>query len=305
MSLDTELMWGSFDLVTQDEFERRNPGARGVNLRLLELLRSHRLSATWAVVGHLFLRDDAARCRGTVDEDVPWPSTPRSRAAPSGDVITQPLWYAADLVAAIRSCDVPQEIACHSFSHTTMNRLTADELRGELRACAALARATGVGLKSFVFPHNVQAHHETLRDEGFVCFRSDPLPDGGGVLRTPQRFVRYFGQFRRHAPAALPTRHRTGLLNIPSSMFLSPRHGLRRFVPIGRVLERALSGIEQAVAERKVFHLYFHPFNLCSEPETLFWVLDRIFDRVARLRDAGALDVLTMNEIAERCDAGS
>ena len=55
LSFDTELIWGSFDTKTPEEFGRLYPDVRGTIDRLLSLLDRYEVSATWAVLGHVFL----------------------------------------------------------------------------------------------------------------------------------------------------------------------------------------------------------------------------------------------------------
>ena len=56
LSLDTELAWGSLRRKDERAFDAAYPRARETTLRLLDLLARHGVPATWAIVGHLFLR---------------------------------------------------------------------------------------------------------------------------------------------------------------------------------------------------------------------------------------------------------
>ena len=55
LSLDTELVWGSFDIFPPATFEARYPQIRSVIRGILDALVDREMGATWAVVGHLFL----------------------------------------------------------------------------------------------------------------------------------------------------------------------------------------------------------------------------------------------------------
>ena len=50
--------------------------------------------------------------------------------------------------------------------------------------------------------------------------------------------------------------------------------------------------------KNKVFHLWFHPFNLSFDRKGLLSVLREVFKEAARLRDAGLLDIRTMGDLA-------
>src|SRR5687767_9232224 len=98
LSLDTELAWGSFDHTPVAAFANRYPDLRGTIRRLLDLFERYELSATWAVVGHLFL--DSCQ-RGGDGRAHPECLRPQYRwyphdwlgADPCTDRHTDPLWY--------------------------------------------------------------------------------------------------------------------------------------------------------------------------------------------------------------------
>jgi len=52
---DTELVWGSLDHTTPEEFAARYPDVRGIIGELITMLGHYEISATWAIVGHLLL----------------------------------------------------------------------------------------------------------------------------------------------------------------------------------------------------------------------------------------------------------
>ncbi len=127
ISIDVELAWGRVHhgirpgSDTLFDEERRSVAA------MLDLMQRYRISATWAVVGHLFLD----RC-----EPVGGVHHPELRRAPyswfEGDwfaddpgttVHRDPWWYAPDLIDAIKACPVNQEIGSHSFSHQIVGDL--------------------------------------------------------------------------------------------------------------------------------------------------------------------------------------
>ena len=59
-------------------------------------------------------------------------------------------------------------------------------------------------------------------------------------------------------------------------------------------------GIERAVQEGRVFHLWFHPTNLADETETMLDGLRMLFEEVRIRRGCGQLEVLTMGALADR-----
>ena len=88
ISIDTEQIWGYFDLIGEQQFEARYPDARATHHRLLELLSREGIGATWAVVGalcpvHHFVRIGAHSFIGggtTITRDVlPFSKTAAAR----------------------------------------------------------------------------------------------------------------------------------------------------------------------------------------------------------------------------------
>src|SRR5262245_38375497 len=55
ISIDTEQIWGHFDLFGESEFRRRYPDSTSIHDRLLHCLCAAGISATWTVVGGLSL----------------------------------------------------------------------------------------------------------------------------------------------------------------------------------------------------------------------------------------------------------
>jgi len=306
LTFDLELVWGSFDHMSASQFEAVYPDVRGVIRDVLGLLETHGISATWAIVGHLFLSDCERGADGRAHPDLPrpaysWRDEDWFADDPCTDRHRDPLWYGDDLVELLIGASVPQEIASHSFAHALYETPGCDSsvAAADLDACITLARQRGITLRSFVFPRNREGHHAVIRDHGFVAYR--------GV--DPTWYRRIHGPLRRVAhvadealgttpPVTLPAETLPGLWNIPGSMMLYPRKGSRRFIPMATRRRRARSGLQRAVREGKVFHLWCHPFNLVHDRSAMLSLLDRLLAEAARLRTAGALDITTMGALA-------
>jgi hypothetical protein len=86
-------------------------------------------------------------------------------------------------------------------------------------------------------------------------------------------------------------------------MVLLAYDGARRFLPDRARAWQAERGLRAAIRQGRVFHLYFHPYNLASSPRMLR-VLEDILQSVSRHRSAGALRVSTMGQLAAEALAG-
>lgn len=306
LSLDFELIWGTLDLFGPDGFREACSRERALVGRLVEALERHDISATWCIVGHLFLD----RCDGGSPKhpDIVRPTHSWVRGDwfqhdPAGTEATAPLFLGRSLVERIRSSRVPQEIGCHSFSHVIFgdNGCSRETAASEVAASLSAAARMGIALKSFAFPRNRVGHLDLLKQLGFVCYRG-PGPrwyerdDSPGALG---RLAHLLDVARAATPpTVLPERTPEGLWNIPGSMIYFPMHGVRRHIPVSRRVLRARKGLEEAARRKRIFHLWFHPTNLADETEAMFAGLDTILAEAARMRESGALRILTMSAIA-------
>jgi hypothetical protein len=307
LSFDTELIWGSFDQYSPAEFQRLYPDIRGTIRAALQLLEAYEVSATWAVVGHLFLRECPRAANGLAHPELVrpkqrWRPGDWYASDPCTDMERDPLWYGEDILDLIQGARVEQEIGCHSFSHVLYGdeELTSDAVNADLDACIVLAASRGITLRSFVFPRNNEGHHEALRRHGFTAYRgAEPTRWAG----APVPAVRA-GHLLTHAlgvapPVSQPYEQLPGLWNIPASSLLMHRAGARRLISRAARLRRAREGIRRAEATRGNFHLWTHPFNLANDPPYLLGVLEAILKDVVAARDRGSMSIEPMGAVAK------
>lgn len=311
VSFDTELIWGSFDHTSPAEFERQYPDIRRTIDEVLALLARYEVPATWAVLGHLYLGACARDAAGLAHPELvhprqSWYPGDWYAADPCTDRERDPLWYGDDIVDAIQAAAPLHEIGCHSFGHALYDdpALTPEAVRSDLQACLALARERGIRPRSFVFPRNREGHHQLLREAGFVAFRgADPtwharLPGAAGRV----------GHLIDQAiaippPVSVPTERLPGLWDIPGSMILLHRAGIRRYVPYDSRVRKARAGLRHAARRGGVFHLWMHPFNLASDRVGMLAALEAIVQSAVRHRDAGRVRIETMGALADRLAA--
>jgi hypothetical protein len=266
------------------------------------------MSATWAVVGHLFLDRCRRDANGAPHPEIvmPAPESPAARwyrADPGTTRESDPLFYGDDLLDLLTAGRTVQEIGCHSFVHAPYDdpAMTADVVRSDLAECKRVAAARGIELTSFVFPRNREAHHDVLRAEGFTAYRgADPTWHahiGGPVGRLAHLVDQAVAM---PPPVSVPSERLPGLWNIPGSMLLLHSSGVRRVVPLRARVAKARAGLRRAVRDGAVFHLWTHPFNIASDAAFMLEALERILREAAVMRDRGALAVEPMRAIAAR-----
>ncbi len=304
LSLDTELAWGSAHGGNLPQREALFQQTRNCIGRLLKLLEEYQIQATWALVGHLFLEHcqpvNGVKHPEIVRPQYPWFPDDWFLPDPCSRLEDAPIWYGSDIVQQIINCKVNQEIGCHTFSHVRIGEpgCSRECFASELSACRAEAEKLGLNLQSFVFPRNSVGHLDVLSDAGFLAYRGvspslfERLP---GIAR---RVCRQLGHFLPLTPpVALPKRE-NGLWNLPASYFYpSTYQWWKRIFGISRLYKVKL-GLRKAARKPAVFHLWFHPFNLASQPDKFMSELENIFAEVCRYRNAGRLENLTMGELA-------
>jgi hypothetical protein len=176
----------------------------------------------------------------------------------------------------------------------------------DLTACVRAAAADGVALRSFVFPRNLEGHHELLKSHGFVAYRGADQTWFRALPPAVRRPAHLLDQsLALTPPVSIPTETLPGLWNVPGSMILLPRDGVRRLVPFAARVAKARAGLAAAVRQGRVFHLWFHPFNFAVDRTALLRALDEILRSAVELRERGQLDILTMFEVAKAMNAGS
>lgn len=310
LSLDFELLWGTMDLSGPDGFRSRcEIERRDVLDRLLQLFVRFDIRATWLVVGHLFLDRCAAGMDGKHPEIVrprhAWCRNDWFAHDPGGAEADAPLFLGRSLVEKIRRCPVPQEIGSHSFSHVIFGDrgCSVETAQSELAASVNAARDLGLELESFSFPRNQVGHRQLLAAFGFRCYRGpEPLwYHRTGVPAIIRRFAHLWDVVAiTTPPVVLPRPTTDGVVDIPGSMVFFPAHGLRRALPMAWRVRRALRGLDAAVRQRRVFHLWMHPTNMADNLPGMFRGLEMILARAAALRAEGRLDVMPMGALATR-----
>ena len=55
--------------------------------------------------------------------------------------------------------------------------------------------------------------------------------------------------------------------------------------------------------QKRIFHIWFHPYNLATDVDGLLYGLEKIFAEVSLLRSQGVLENPTMGELSDVLDA--
>jgi len=274
ISIDVELAWGVWDRPDPESLTRAAE-ERSIVRALVAMFERHDVSATWAIVGRLLDRDPARRPE---------------------------LWFAPEVIDTIRAAKVPQDIGSHSYAHVYFTDTPREELRRDLAHARQVHDAHGLPFTSFVFPKNRVAHTDLLAEAGVRVFRS---VDRGWHIDARERFGATAGRVANLVDKLLPITPRVvepirhgDLVELPSSMLLMARNGLRRAAHPAAVRAKARRGLEAAVETGKTFHLWFHPSNFYFDGERQLAILEDIVTEAASLRRRQGLEIRPMSAYA-------
>lgn len=294
ISIDAELGWGFHDMPEPpvDRLEAAQDGWQ----TLLEVLDTHDVPATWAVVGHLLLED----CDG-VHADLPsidgWFDRERGEWLERRD-----LRYGTDLVADVADSGVDHDIGCHTFSHVLFDdpRVSEEIATAELEAAISAADSAGIRYDSFVFPRNAVGYRDLLAEFDFSCYRSAASVPPSGFGRAAEKLLMTVDPTR--VDLVEPTVDEYGLVDVPPSLFLFGFEGWPRGVAesfgVDPIVRQAKSAIDRASRESGVCHMWLHPNNLRTERDVRR--LRSIVRYAAERRDDTDLEIQTMSQVANK-----
>lgn len=302
-SLDTELGTGFFD---KDEERKRIFSLDGVLerekiARILALLDEYEITATWAVVGHIFYE----RCEEC--EICPlheWEG--KYKSYDEAYKTDHPLWYGADVIDMLLSARMNHEIGFHGYTHEIFNQISREKAEIEIKEFIRVARRKGIDVKSIVFPRDKVGYLDLFEKYGFLCFREEEsLP-----LLTRNKF--FIGKLAKHLDHILaistpPIYDLEEFGTRPLVNLTATQHifGFNRSVEVALDqwglsnlrIRRMTRAIRKAAAQKKVVHIWAHPWEFRREDD--IDKLRLIFESVAEEIEVGRMKSIGMADMAK------
>lgn len=302
ISLDTELLWGRHDRPYQ-QFIPRTQKEREIIRTILSWCKKNKIPITWAIVGHLFLRSCSKVHNVKHPEIIRSVKTEEGRDWFADDPCTSdkqdPSWYAPDIIKEIQNTQM-QEIGLHSFSHVSFGSVLCTRETAESEIVASLKAASMYKIKfsSFVFPYNLIGYLDILKKYKFTSYRGiqQNIPILRGFFHHMFMALDFF---LPTVPSIVTASLENGLVNIPASFYFPSSRGKRKYIPKGMRFAKARKGIDAAIKQGKIFHLWTHPTDLADNTENLLEELHKIFMYAVAMQKKGLLEIKTMEEIAK------
>ncbi|MBN1283778.1 MAG: hypothetical protein JXB47_00105 [Anaerolineae bacterium] len=302
-SLDTELAWGYFDLDARREATFSPDGSRERKsiLRVLDLCNEFGITGTWALVGHLFHKK-CVHCE--ICPVLEWKGKYRSFEQIYDT--DHPLWYWGDLVDHLLACDAPQEVAFHGYTHDIFDERTMsrEKARVEIQEWLRLAEPLGITPRSIVFTRDRVGHLDLFKEAGFTCYRSDvKLPIyfrtkyGGSLIKSVDHILGL-----STPPVYDLEVQPSGLVNLPTSQHIFAfNRKLETMLDNANLptlrLRRIVKAIRKAAAEKKIVHIWAHPWEFRTEKD--FEKLRYLLRHAAEEINKGRLRSIGMAELAD------
>ena len=77
---------------------------------------------------------------------------------------------------------------------------------------------------------------------------------------------------------------KSGILNINGSMYFVSGRGLKKYIPLGVRYLKSKMGINNAIKQCKVFHVWFHPMDFVDDSRKLFSDFERVLKYATKKR---------------------
>lgn len=319
LDIEVELAWRVIDKrIRKEKLTRESEKVRELLGDIIQIVDKYSIPVTWGVLGHIML-DRCNRRSGVPHPEMlrptyKWMKRDWYAYDPCKNMTEEPAFYGRDITDRIFNyalkSKTPHDIACHSFSHQLFgDKGCSEELaEAEIGQCIRLlTELYGIRPMVFIFPRDYPGHFDVLQKNSFIAFRGQIprvityLESGGGAWNTMRKYISlasYLISFYLGIPAPVVSpKRQNGLVSIPASMC----YNKKPFVPLRLVVSKAMKGLNRAVKEKKIFHLYTHLINFGEAPDSKVFLqgFEKILASADFHRKRRELEIGTIRNIAE------
>lgn len=314
ISLDFELFWGVRDKRSIETYGSNILAVQQVIPSLLSAFDRYNVKGTFSTVGFLFARDKND-LKNFLPERKPMYTDAHLSPYPAlesigNDESDDPYHFGFTLLKKIQE-NGKHEIGSHTFCHYYCLEpgQGPEDFRADLEAAQKIAAAKGLQMRSLVFPRN-QFNSDYLsvcQSCGIDSYRGNPdswLYTGRNkndenlfrrAFRIIDAYINISGYHCHTADHLL-----TGpIANIAASRFLRPwSRKLRWLEPLR--LNRIKRAMHHAAANKKLFHLWWHPHNFGANQQENMYILEQILQYYQVLNQQYGFSSETMSGLTDQ-----
>lgn len=278
ISIDLELAWGVWDKINHNYLNNAINLEREIVDKLLNVFNHYDLPVTWATVGAL------------IDKN--------NKMINVGD---KKAWYAPDVIDKIINSKTNHLIASHSYAHPNFKETNENTIIEDFEKAKYFFESIDIKPNVLIFPRNQVAHLSILKKFNYKFYRS---VDKSWYKRVSNH-NKFLGKIANISDKILPfttnsikpIKHENGLTEIPSSILLISRNGLKFAVTNFNMFYKIKKGIELAIKNKECFHIWFHPSNFYFKSHKQFDLLNNILIYVKKMREKNLIDVKLLDQL--------
>lgn len=321
ISLDFELQWGIFDVVTIDDYRENLENSRIALNKIVEISDQNNIRLTIATVGFLFAKNKEElkpylpkiTPAYTNSELNPYPELKKI-----GHNEHDPLFYFAQSSIKDIVKNDAHEICTHTFSHyyCAAAGQNIEEFEADLIAAKRIGGLVGVEPKSIVFPRN-QVNKKYLKicnkhgissyrgTEKSFAYRETSNSNNIIIKALPNSIIRAFRLLDSYINIFGHSTYDTNLINktncidLPSSRFFRPYN--KTFSAFETLkIKRIKKAMTYAAKNNELYHLWWHPHNFGKNISQNLSNLEKIYGHYNHLNEKYGFKSETMNSFTER-----
>ena len=277
LSIDLELAWGVWDKLSSINIQKIIDKERLVCENLLNIFDENEIPVTWAVVAALL--DNKNKMMGNLN---------------------QKAWYAPDIIDNILNSKTKHLIASHSYAHKEFNTCNKEEITEDFEKSIFFLKSININPDVFIFPRNSVFHLDVLKKFNFKTYRSIDK----SWYKKVYKYNKSLGKISNLIDKVIPIKTNSvsplidqfGLTEIPTSILLISKNGIRTIVTNFSMFKKIKDGIDLAISKNECFHIWFHPSNFYYQTNKQFDLLKKIIDYLNLKREQGLIEIKLLNQ---------
>lgn len=314
ISLDYELMWGMFDVVSKDGYGRTNVANVPEAIeRMVALFQKYGVHATFATVGMLMYKDKDELIADFPKDRPSYNKTTCSAYNGTIDSIQKDeeiQFFQPEVVQELKATE-GIEIGTHTYCHYYCweGGQTVEQFDADIRKACEVASRNGIELKSIIFPRNQVSpeHLKICAKYGITSYRGNAVK----YFNEPQsKFEAYKNKICRLLDAYINIGGMSSVpyseidteeepKNLRASRMLRPYISKLAFLD-GLRLRRMKTEMLHAARKGEMYHIWWHPHNFGANMDKNLAFLEELLKCYKECKEKYNMQSCTMTELAEQ-----